>query len=178
MGEFFKAIESRRSQRSYLDRAVDRGDLEKIVRAGDLAPLAGAISLTVITDRGFLADIDQAAFDFMQNSGVPFMVERSSLPGYRPLYGAPALIVVGSDPERGTANAAAAATAMTLAATDLGLGSCYVASPTRVLADGALKERLGLPEGFAPLAGVLVGYTDEPLKFARDRAAAKTVWVD
>ncbi|MDR0817739.1 MAG: nitroreductase family protein [Clostridiales Family XIII bacterium] len=178
MGETLKAIGARRSIRSYTDQSVSRETLDKIVAAGDNAPLAGAISIAVITDKDYLAKIDQAVFDFMQNSGVPFMVERSSLPGYRPLYGAPALIVVSSDPERGTANAAAAATTMTIAATDLGLGSCYVGSPTRVLQDAELGAPLRQPEGFIPIAGVLVGYTDDPAKFSRDRAVTGVTYIE
>jgi nitroreductase len=177
MGDTLQTIAARKSIRSYLDKPVAKEDLEKIVAAGDKAPLAGAISIAVITDKDYLAKIDQAVFDFMQNSGVPFMVERSSIPGYRPLYGAPALIVVSSDPERGTANAAAAAATMTIAATDLGLGNCYVGSPTRVLADPEFGAPLGQPEGFIPIAGVLVGYTDDPEIFSRDRAVTKVTYV-
>jgi nitroreductase len=178
--ETFEAISKRRSVRSYQDRPVDRALLEKIAAAGNRAPCAGAISIAVITDAGYLSEIDEATFSFMQNSGVEFMVQRSSLPGYRPLYGAPALIVISSDPERGTANAAAAATTMILAATDLGLGSCYAGSPTRVLqARNALAEKLELPDGFTPIACVLLGYTDDPALFSRDRAPVDNVtWIE
>jgi nitroreductase len=177
MGETLQTIEARRSIRSYTNQPVSRELLDKIVEAGNNAPLAGAISIAVITDKDYLAKIDQSVFEFMQNSGVPFMVERSSIPGYRPLYGAPALIIISSDPDRGTANAAAAATTMTIAATDLGLGSCYVGSPTRVLADPEFGAPLAQPEGFIPLAGVLVGYTDDPKVFSRDRAVTKVTYI-
>ncbi|MDR2610800.1 MAG: nitroreductase family protein [Clostridiales Family XIII bacterium] len=176
----FEAIAKRKSIRSYRGKPVEKALLEKIAEAGNKAPCAGAISIAVITNADYLAEIDEATFSFMQNSGVEFMVKRSSLPGYRPLYGAPALIVISSDPERGTANVAAAATTMILAATDLGLGSCYVGSPTRVLQAGtALAEKLNLPEGFTPIAGVLLGYTDDPDIFSRDRAPADNIsWVE
>jgi nitroreductase len=60
------------------------------------------------------------------------------------------------------ANAACAATAMTLAAVDLGLGSCYVVTPTLAL-DGQneLSAKLSLPDGFKPICGVLLGYAGE-----------------
>ncbi|MDR1068921.1 MAG: nitroreductase family protein [Clostridiales Family XIII bacterium] len=174
--ETFEAIAQRKSIRSYTGAPVEKADLEKIVAAGNAAPCAGQISIAVITDTEYLAEIDEATFAFMQNSGVEFLVKRSSTPGYRPLYGAPALVVISSDPERGTANVAAAAATMILAATDLGLGSCYVGSPTRVLQAGeALAERLNLPAGFTPLAGVLLGTTDDPARFSRDRAPADNV---
>jgi nitroreductase len=175
----FEAISKRKSIRSYLDKPVDKADLEKIVEAGKTAPCAGAISITVITDANYISEINSATYSFMQNSGVEFMVKRSSIPGYQPLYGAPALIVISSDPERGTANVATAAATMIIAATDLGLGSCYVGSPTRVLQAGSeLAGKLNLPDGFTPLAGVLLGYTDDPVLFSRDRAPAPVTWVE
>jgi nitroreductase len=178
--EFFDAVAKRKSIRSYLDMQIGRGLLEKIVEAGNKAPCAGAIQISVITDKEYLAEIDEVTFSFMQNSGVEFLVKRSSMPGYRPLYSAPALIVISSDPERGTANVAAAAATMTFAATDLGLGSCYVGSPTRVLQAGnELAEKLNLQDGFTPLAGVLLGYTDDPDVFSRERIVPDNVtWVE
>ena len=46
---------------------------------------------------------------------------------------------------------------MALAATDLGLGTCWIGAYDPV----AVSEAMGLPEGVAPLAILLVGYSNE-----------------
>lgn len=178
MGDTFNAINSRKSIRGYSDKAVEKGLLEKIVAAGDKAPLGAALAFRVITDKGLLARVDQQTHERMLNSGVPFSVERASLPGYRPLYSAPALIVIASDPERGALGASAAAENMIIAATDLGLGSCFVVSPTATLADPSYSEKLNLPEGYKPLVGVLLGYTDDPDIFSRPRTPADIAYIE
>ena len=86
-----------------------------------------------------------------------FMRQRASIPGYEPLYGAPTLIVI-SAPEGpfSQINVSASATTMILAATDLGLATCYVVSTIAILTQ--LKDKLNLPEDFIPVSGILVGY--------------------
>jgi len=174
----FEAIAKRKSIRSYKQEQVPKETVDKIIEAGNKAPLAGQIAMRVITNKDILAKADQETFEAMQNSGVPFMVERSSIPGYRPLYSAPVLVIVAADPERGMANAAGAAALMTVAATDLGIGSCYVAGPVRTFGGDAYKEALNLPEGMIPLAGVLLGVTDDPHLFERQRAAVDVAWIE
>lgn len=158
--ETMRALASRASVRGYRGDVVEREKLERIANAGNRAPNAGPMRFTVIADRGYLKEINDATLRAMKESGNAFLMERAAIPGYQPLYGAPALILVSAPPEGYFQhNAACAATAMTLAATDLGLGSCYVVSPTLVL-DGAngLSSRLSLSAGYVPVCGVLVGY--------------------
>ena len=177
MGDTFNAINSRKSIRSYHDKPVDRNILERIVSAGDKAPLGGKLSIRVITDKEMLTQIDQESYDRMLSSGIPFSVARASLPGYRPLYGAPVLIVIAGDPERGALGASAAAENMIIAATDLGLGSCYVVSPIATVAGPAYAGKLALPEGDKPIVGVLLGYTNDPEIFSRDRLPADIAFI-
>ena len=178
MGETLNAINSRKSIRSYLDKPVPKELLEIIVDAGNKAPLGSPLVFRVITDKDLLTQIDQMAHDSMLNSGIPFSVERASLPGYRPLYSAPVLIVIASDPNRGAPGAAAAAENMIIAATDLGLGSCFVASPVSSVSDPSFADRLTLPEGSKPLVCVLLGYTNDPDVFSRPRVSADIAYVE
>ena len=62
----------------------------------------------------------------------------------------------------GAANTANAVTNMCIAATELELGSCFVIAPLMVL-DGTngLSKKIGIPEGFAPMCGMLLGYESE-----------------
>lgn len=178
--ETLSALQARKSVRSYLDREVEKDKLDRILAAGNHAPNAGPFHVTVIRDRAYLAALDAAALEAMKNSGNDFLMRRASLPGYRPLYGAPILLLL-SAPEGpyAMANVSCAATAMTVAAADLGLGSCYVVTPTlalkggntldknvtfdqgKAIDGGALLDILKLPEGCRPLCGVLLGYAGE-----------------
>ena len=157
--EAIQAIELRKSARDYLSKPVEEDLLEILIKAGRSAPKAGGFHISVITDAGTIKQIDDKALSVMKN-GTGFMKERAELEGYRPLYGAPVLFLISSPeiPFRET-NAACAATAITIAATALGLASCYVVSATLAFKDDAsLGRSAGIPEGFSPVCGVLIGH--------------------
>jgi nitroreductase len=157
--ETIQAIESRKSVRDYLPKPVEENLLEILIKAGRGAPKAGGFHISVITDAGTIKKIDDKTLSIMKN-GTGFMKERAELEGYRPLYGAPVLFLISSPeiPFRET-NAACAATAITIAATALGLASCYVVSATLAFKDDSSLGKLsGIPEGFSPVCGVIVGY--------------------
>jgi nitroreductase len=85
------------------------------------------------------------------------------------------IILSAEDPSRGMSSVCNAVTAMTFAAVELGLGSCFVVSPIGVLGEGgAFYARLGLPTGYKPLVGMLLGYAGED-KFGRPRTATDNV---
>ena len=158
-----QALKTRKSVRSYLDTNVSKEDIDKIVESGKNAPNAGPFQITVITNKDLLSDIDTDALNAMKSSGDDFLMQRASIPGYRPLYKAPVLIMLSSPSgPYAQANTSCAATCMTLAATTLGLGSCYVVSPTLAL-DGknSLSKKIGISEGNIPMCGVLIGHEGE-----------------
>jgi nitroreductase len=154
-----KAIESRKSTRDYIAKPVDGNLLDTLIKAGRSAPKAGGFHISVITNADTLKHIDDKTLSIMKN-GTGFMKERAELEGYRPLYGAPVLFLISSQdiPFKET-NAASAATTITIAATALGLASCYVVSATLAFKDDEpLQKLVGIPEGFSPVCGVLIGY--------------------
>ncbi|MDR3296584.1 MAG: nitroreductase family protein [Clostridiales Family XIII bacterium] len=174
--ETLQAIEARKSVRSYSPKAIDPAVLGKVAATANRAPNAGPFQITVVKNKALLDKIDETTLTAMKNSGNDFLVGRASLEGYHPLYGAPVLLLLSAVPEGyATVNAAAAATAVTIAATDQGLGSCYVISPLMAF-DGKneLSQQLNLPAGYQPLAGVLLGYADGE-KFFTERATPDNV---
>jgi nitroreductase len=51
---------------------------------------------------------------------------------------------------------------MVLAATDLGIDSCIMGAPIAALAANSdLAERVGIPDGYTPVLGVVFGYAAE-----------------
>ena len=173
-----EAIRKRKSVRAYLDKPVLEDDLEKIVEAGRWAPNAGEFQISVIRNAGLRQRINDRAYDAMVRSEIEFLRQRVSLPGYQPLYGAPVLILLSGPTEapHSTANAALAAENMILEATGLGLGSCYVVSPTLALngeENRDLAQEAGIPDSHKLQCGVIVGYAAGENRFSVEARTKK-----
>lgn len=172
-----KAIELRKSVRSYTEQPVSEDAIEKILKAANHAPAAGDFHISVILNRELLREINDKALDIMKHSGNAFLMERAALPGYQPLYGAPLLLLFSAPAENpySMANVSNAATTAVIAATSLELGTCYAITPTLPLEqDKDLCARAGVPAGLKPLCGVLVGHQDGE-KFASSRTERNNI---
>jgi len=169
--EAIKAIELRKSVRSYKKEAVAEEAIAIILKAANLAPTAGDFHISVILNAELLREINDKALDIMKHSGNAFLMERASLPGYQPLYGAPLLLLFSASAENpySIANVSNAATTAVIAATSLELGTCYAITPTLPLEqDKDLRARAGVPAGLKALCGVLIGHPDGD-RFATSR---------
>lgn len=166
-----EAIAKRQSIRAYLDKPVPTDILEKIVEAGRWAPNAGPFQISVVRNEGLRQKINDRTYDAMVHSENEFLQQRASLPGYQPLYDAPVLILLsGPDDVLNSAhNTALAAENMLLEATELGLGSCYLLSPTMALRGrdnrNFLAQEAGIPDGYTVQCAVIVGYAAAENKF-------------
>jgi FMN reductase [NAD(P)H] len=165
-----EAIAKRKSVRAYLDKPIPSDDLAKIIEAGRWAPNAGPFQISVIFNAGLRQRINDRTLDAMVHSGSEFLQQRASLPGYQPIYGAPVLILLSgpADAPYSARNTALAAENMLLEATGLGLGSCYLLSPTLALNgenNRDLAREAGIPDGYAVQCAVIVGYAAAENKF-------------
>lgn len=167
------AISARKSVRSYREQLVEDSKITAMVKAAGNAPQAGSFHLSVILNKDLLQKIDGDTHERMLNSGSAFMVDRASLPGYRPMYGAP-LMLVFSGPEANPyslSNVSNAATCAIIAATALGLGTCFIVTPTLALnTDKSLAKTVGLPTGYKALCCVIAGYAGDD-RFATEKQA-------
>jgi nitroreductase len=166
-----EAIAKRKSVRAYEDKSIPTDVLKRIVEAGQWAPNAGPFQISVIQTTELRQRINDRTLDAMIHSGNEFAQQRAALPGYQPLYGAPVLILLSApaDAPFGTANTALAAENMLLEATGLGLGSCFLVSPTRALnreSDHDLAREAGVPKGYTVQCAVIVGYAAAENKFS------------
>ncbi len=155
-----KAIRNRRSVRSYTGEKFAENDLQTILMAANAAPVGMGryenVHLTVIENPELLGAIDRNA---AQVFGRPDM---------KPLYGAPLFILVSARPTMDAigntdySNTAIVVHNMALAAVELGVGSCYIWGATMALAGNPeLVAQLGLPDGFSPCCGIVLGATAE-----------------
>lgn len=156
--ETLKSMLIRHSCRSYTDQQITKEQLEKILLAANAAPIGRAfyenMHLTVIQNEQFL---QKATERFRAASGDPEA---------NPLYGGKTWIIVSSKADTGEiafANAACMVENMSLEAVDLGLGHVYIYGALRVLEhDPEFIKDLGIPEGFRPISGIILGYEKEP----------------
>lgn len=140
------ALRTRRSIRRYQDRPVPRELLETVVDCGRLAATARGVqpwAFVVVTDpdmRRRLADISEYG---------------------KFLTSAPAVIVVLCEETRYFLEDGSAATQnLLVAATALGLGSCWVAGDKKPYADD-IRRLVGAPDGYRLIALVALGFSDE-----------------
>lgn len=173
-----EAIAKRKSVRAYLDKPVLADDLAKIVEAGQWAPNAGPFQISVVRNAGLRQRINDRTLDAMVHSGNEFLQQRASLPGYQPIYGAPVLILLSAPANApfSAVNTALAAENMLLEATGLGLGSCYIVTPTLALNgenNRDLTREVGLPDGYVVQCAVIVGYAAAENKFTAGERTRK-----
>lgn len=167
-----EVVLKRKSVRSYLDKPVSEDDLATIIKAGRWAPNAGPYNMSVIRNQDLKGRINEKTLEAMRASGNDFLMERAALPGYFPLYGAPVVIFLSgpTDVAHTQLNCAVAVENMLLQATELGLGSVFLRSPSYALnkpENEALAREAGIPEGFKMECGMAIGYVDDETKFAR-----------
>ena len=155
----FENLYSRRSVRSYTGEGPGEAQLAEILKSAYAAPVGKAqyqsLHLTVIENKDYLSRWEAAVGEATGN------------PDAHPFYGAPVMVLVSSVvPEApldnvAYSNAAILAEHMSLAAVELGLGSCLIWGAVRVLNTRPdLVAELPIPEGMKPCCGVIVGKTD------------------
>ena len=174
--ELIKAIAMRKSTRSYKGEQISEEALNTIIKAGCAAPVGmgdyNSVNITVIQNPNLLDRISKTAAKAIGN------------PKANMLYGAPTLVIVSGKPtehfpnnELAIANASCIIENMALAATDAGIGSVYLFSPLFAFnSDKELLKELNLPEGFAPAAGIALGYPTEP--FTEGKELKQTIRVN
>ena len=152
---FLDLLRSRRSIRHYEDRPVEADKIDLLVEAALRSPSSRGFipwSFVVVRERETLAALARA-----KPHGASFLA------------GAPLAVVICADPSVSDVwveDASIAALNLHLAATDLGLGSCWIQLRRRDHAEGGscrdyVAEKLGLPEGMEVLAIMAIGHPRE-----------------
>ena len=155
-----KTIFKRKSVRTYNGNPVSKEDLDLILKAADASPVGlkqyENLHLTVISNKELLNKIESEAGKMFNK------------PDMHPLYGATNLIVISSKkyPDHMAnvmySNAAIMSHNISLAATSLNVGSCYIWGATAAICNSTeILKDLQLPEGFIPCCAVCLGMTDE-----------------
>ena len=155
---FYEVLEKRVSTRKYTDEKVRDADIKKQIDAAYKAPIGlGAYDncrLTVIKDKSLIEEISKEYMDKLDKKSAP-------------LFNAPLLIIFSSDNKENDLrfqDAGCLLENISLAATSLDLGSCYIRGVFHNLGDeGKYIEKLNLDEGFYPVSGIVIGHPEAKL---------------
>jgi nitroreductase len=159
-----KAIMGRRSVRAYRSEQVPDGVVEKILKAGAMAPSAmdrQPCRFIVITDKKKITELSGKVKDKAGILGFGArLAERAKIMEDVIFYGAPLLILIVADKDDwAPINCSLAAQNMMLRAYDLGLGSCFIGF-ARMLDREALRG-LGMKDSQELYCPLIFGYPKE-----------------
>jgi nitroreductase len=165
--ELMEAIHTRRTVRAFLSSAVDRPTVEILIDAAiqapsamDLQPWAFAVVEGARTLERYSTQAKAHLLSVLDSSSPLFKYrDRLSDASFNMFYGAPVLVVVSATSGDGqfTEDCCLAAQNLMLAAHDRGLGTCWVGFAQPWLNLPMTKVALGIPEGYAPVAPIIVG---------------------
>ena len=180
MNQVIEAIEKRRSVRLFESKPVPRKIIDAVVKAGNAAPFVSEKRFqpwrfVVVQDPKFKQTLVQTTFPIwkksMENMKEHFpevynmgmklldLLDESKDPVY---YSSPVIIFVIA-PSRNNICCSLACENMMIAATSLGLGSCYVGFGAMVKGNPEVVKALELTEDERIFGPILLGYPKENL---------------
>lgn len=169
--DFDKVIDTRVSTRNYIDKKIEKNNLEKIVEAGVKAPVGNSLyenmAITVISNKDLIQEILEEAREIVND------------PKANPIYSAPYLIIISAKEGHITRleDTACIIENMALKATDLEIGSCYIRGMFERFDNNArFIKKLNLEDNFYPVHGLILGYPEEKLQGKNHKI--KTNYID
>jgi nitroreductase len=146
--DVFDAIKTRKSVRKYLDKSVEEDKLNKVLEAGRLAPSASNRQewrFVVVRDPGTIKKIMHASGEQAFIAQAPLVIIAcAETDGHMMRCGIPCFIV----------DISIALDHMTLMATELGLGTCWIGN----FDADEIKEILNIPDEIRVVSVMPLGY--------------------
>ena len=176
-----EAIEARRSVRAYKNTPVEHEKLELLAKCGVLAPSAmnrQEWEVRIVENKAW---IDGATATYLKAVEGTGKADYMLTPTFKNIFrNAAAVIFVGApDGVFSGENVGCMAQNIMLAATELGLGTCFLGSVQMIFAEPAMAEHLtslGFSDGYKLRYALAVGYPDEsPEAKPRDMSKIKFV---
>ena len=161
--ETFEAISKRASVREYLPRPIDKAILEKVVDAGRRAPSARHVEpweFIIVTNKNMLQKLGTIA-----TTG-PFIKDAASC-----------IIIYCQDTKYYLEDGAAATENALIAASDLGLGACWVAGDKKPYTDEILKL-LGVPDNHKLISLISLGWPKEEVNQKKNRTLKDVIHLE
>lgn len=153
--ETLEAIERRRSIQKYLDRPVEFEKITTIIDAARKAPSAGNLqdwNFIIVTDKTLIKQVAAYSVEQYWIQTAPVLIIVCGLPEKHEMY-------YGLRGKRlyNVQDCAAAIQNILLAATDLGLGTCWIGA----FEEEKIRSVFAIPPDARPQAIITLGYADE-----------------
>jgi nitroreductase len=153
-----EAIKARRSIRKYLDKPVEFEKITTILDAASRAPSAGNLQdwrFIMVTERGLIKQVAAYSIEQYWIQTAPLLIIVCAVPEKHEMY-------YGLRGKRlyNIQDCAAAMQNILLAATDLGLGSCWIGA----FEEEKIRALFDIPIDVRPQAIISIGYSDETPK--------------
>ena len=166
--EVLENIKARRSVRAYTDQQISYEDLQTILEAATYAPNGmhyESWHCTAIQNADKLSELNNRIKGAFAKSDDRRMQERGHNQSYCCYYHAPTLVIVSNESTQWWAgmDCACAIENMFLAATSLGIGSCWINQLGTTCDDPEVREfitSLGVPENHKVYGCVALGFAD------------------
>jgi nitroreductase len=183
--ELTEAIYGRCSTRAFSQEPVTKSVLEELVDAAIHAPSARneqPWDFVIIQNRSLLDQISEAAKAHINaTDNNLFSLHFSDTlndPDFHIFYHAPVLIVISARSEGwAVENAALASENLMLMAHAQGLGTCWIGLAQRWLVTADGRQAIGVPDGFTPVAPIIVGHPAKTMPPV-PRNSAQVRWID
>ena len=175
------AIEARRSIRAYKDTPVEREKLELLAKCGVMAPSAmnrQEWEVRIVDSKEW---IDACTATYLKAVEGTDKAKYMLTPTFKNIFrnGSAVIFVAAPDGLFAGENVGCLAQNIMLAATELGLGTCFLGSVQMIFAEPTMAQHLaslGLSDGYRLRYALAVGYPDEaPEMKERDMSKIKFV---
>lgn len=168
--KMLELLKTRRSVRKYLSQPVEEEKLDAILEAGTYAP----------TGMGMQSPVIVAVREPENRRAVRELNCKARGWEGDPYYGAPCILLVLADHNRGTCveDGSCVLVTMMQAAHALGVSSCWIHGEREMfeLPEGkALLKKWGLPENLRGVGSLALGYGDGPAPQPKERKAGYIV---
>lgn len=164
MNEVIDTILNRRSVRNYKDEQIDDNDLNIVLDCARYAPSGmnrQSYAFVAIQNQDIMNEIIDACMKILNINTSPF-------------YGAPTIVLVFGDKNSPTyiEDACAGIENMTIAATSLNLGSCWIRCAKDLFESEygeSIREKIEVPENYMCIGSLVLGYVNGEYPEAKQR---------
>lgn len=168
MDNIMDVIKSRRSIRKYLDKPVSREIIDKLIEAAKWAPSGmneQPWGFIVVQDKALIKELSDRAIPYINKliEGNPKYIrykKRMKVKDFSIFYYAPAVVMVlgRTDAFSYQNDCAMAAQNLMLAASSMGIGSCWIGMMNVLNEDKWFREKFQVPDNYRVIAPLALGY--------------------
>ena len=181
-----EAIKSRRSIRSFEEKAVPESAIQMLLEAATYAPSAINIQpwkFTIVTNKEEMKSFSDTAKQALlqtlpdvADEGLERLKNALKTPQYNIFYDAPLLVFIsGAQSQFAVNDCSMAAQNMMLAAYTLGMGSCWIGTAALFSNTPKGKKDLGVPEDNQVYAAIIFGYPKGGFPKAQEKRPAQVL---